>query len=147
MDNNLVVAKIRKTAASEIWVTVKEYEGKISCDVREYFQQGTTPDWLPTKKGVSIPPSLLWPAVGAAEDLAGRNALGEVAVLPRGERAQLRFAIREYNRHTYGDVRVYYRSTTESEEWKPGKGVTVPLPMLSQLVDALRLAEEHIHEV
>jgi hypothetical protein len=76
--------------------------------------------------------------------MAGRDAVGEVCEFPRGKKAKLRFAICEYQKHIYGDIRTYYTEGAESDGWKPGKGVTIPLAMLGQLAEALRLAEDQM---
>ena len=144
MSENLVIARIRKSSVSEVWVVVTDYTGKLACDVREYFHPADSPEWLPKQKGVAIPRDLVGEAVNAAEELASRNTVGEVAALVRGEKAKIVFGIREFQKHIYGEIRTYYVSKVGSDDWKPGKGVTLPLSMLGQLVDALRLAEEHM---
>ncbi|MBZ5497789.1 MAG: transcriptional coactivator p15/PC4 family protein [Acidobacteriia bacterium] len=142
MREDIVIAKIRKNAASEIWVVAKGYAEKRTCDVREYFHPADSPEWLPTKKGVSIPLELLAQTIDAVEEMAGRKTVGQVCELPRGNKAKMRFAICEYQNHTYAEVRIYYNNGASDDDWKPGKGVTVPLAMLIPLVEALRLAED-----
>jgi hypothetical protein len=78
------------------------------------------------------------------ERLSRRDAVGEVREIPRGKKAKLRFAICEYQKHVYGDIRTYYTEGPESTGWKPGKGVTIPMAMLGQLAEALRLAEDQM---
>jgi len=146
MPNDIVIAKIRKNSVSEVWVVAKKYKGKISCDVREYFHPPDRSEWLPTKKGVSIPPDLIGQAVDAVQEMAKRGFVGEVAVLPRGERAKIRFAICEFQKHIYAEVRTYYRETSDSNQWKPGKGATFRLEMLGQLAEALGLAENYFNQ-
>jgi hypothetical protein len=144
MSDDIVIAKIRKTAVAEVWVVVKEYAGRPVCDVREYFHPDNGPEWLPTKKGVSIPPDLLGQAVEAVDGMAGRDTVGEVWGVSRGAKARMRFAICEYQKHVYGEIRTYYTDEAGSGNWKPGKGVTLPLAMLGPLADALRLAEDQM---
>jgi len=144
MPDRIVIAKIKKSAASEVWVTLEEYHGQRSVHVREYFHPADNPEWLPTKKGVTIPPELLGQAVDAAEALAKRDIVGVVAELDRGKKARLRFAIAEFQRHIYGELRIYYIQDANSKDWKPGKGVTLPLSVLGRLAEALRMAEDHL---
>ena len=144
MVEDIVIAKIKKSTASEVWVVAKEYNGKPLCDIREYFHPADNPQWLPTKKGASISPELLGQAVDAVEAMTRRDTVGEVCVIPRGKKAKLRFAICEYQKHIYGDIRTYYIEGAESDDWKPGKGVTIPLAVLGQLAEALRLAEDQM---
>jgi len=144
MSDRIVIAKIKKSAVSEVWVTLEEYQGQRLVHVREHFHPADNPEWLPTKKGVSIPPELLGEAVDAAEELAKRNTVGVVAELDRGKKAKLRFAIAEFEKHVYGDLRIYYVKDANSEDWKPGKGVTLPLAVLGQLAEALRMTEDYL---
>jgi len=144
MSRDAPIARIRKSAVSEVWVTVGEFEGKVACHIREYFHPADKPEWLPTKKGVSIPPDLIGPAVDAVDEMCGRNSVGEVAALARGKKVKLSFGIQEFNKHIYSEIRVYYGGTTENNDWKPGKGVTLPLAMLGQLAEALRIAEDKL---
>jgi hypothetical protein len=144
MPDDLVVDKIRKSSHSEIWVTTKEYEGRPFCDIREYFYSSDGPQWLPTKKGVSIPRDFLGRAVDAVEELASKNEVGEVAVLQRSKRQRIRFAIREYEKHVFGEIRIYYTEDPDGSDWKPGKGVTLPLALLGKLAEALKLAEDQM---
>lgn len=146
MSNNIVIAKIRKSSVSEVWVVAKEYQGKISCDIREYFHPADRSEWLPTKKGVSIPPEFISRVVDAVEEMGERYSVGEVATFPRGERAKMCFAIREFQKHIYAEIRTYYRETSDSDDWKPGKGVTLRLEMLGQLAQALGLAEDYFDQ-
>jgi len=144
MPDDVVIAKIKKNAISEIWIVAKVYEGNLSCDIREYFRPDDGAEWLPTKKGVSIPLDLLGQAVDAVDEMARRDAVSEICTMERGKTAKLRFAISEYEKHIYGDIRTFYLKTKDDTDWKPGKGVTVSLSKLGQLADALRLAEDHI---
>lgn len=144
MPSNVIIAKIRKNSISEVWVLVKEYKGKPSCDIREHFHPADSPEWLPTKKGVSIPTELVGQAVDAIEELAKKNTLCEVATIPRGERAKIRFAICEFRKHIYAEIRTYYRDNSENDLWKPGKGVTFRLDMIAQIAEALRLAKDYL---
>jgi hypothetical protein len=147
MSKNTIVAKLKKSSVSEVWVAAKEYNNKVVCDIREYFHPADNAEWLPTKKGASIPPDLLGRAVDAVEEMARRDGVGEVCELPRGKNAKIRFAICEYQKHIYADIRTYYVEAG-CDDWKPGKGVTIPLRILGQLAEALRLAEDHMeHQV
>ena len=143
MTDDVVVAKIRKNAVSEVWVVVKTYAGKRLCDIREYFRPADSPGWLPTKKGVSFPKELVGKAVDAAEELAERDSVADVAEIPRGKKAKTCFAIREFQHHIYGEIRTYYKEQ-EDGEWVHGKGVTLPLATLDKLAEALRLAEDQM---
>lgn len=137
-----VVAKLRKTAISEIWVSIKTYEGKRSCDIREHFYSEDARSWLPTKKGASIPVDMLPQAVDAVALCAQSTAVSVAAEISRGKRAKTRFAVCDFKGHMYAEIRIYYRDSDDAD-WKPGKGVTIPMRLLGQLVDALRIAEDN----
>lgn len=143
MPNELIISRIRKNAISEVWVLLKEYQGKDLCDIREYFLPENSPNWLPTKKGVSIPIQMLPELVDAAEKLAETSTVGVIKELERGNKLRICFAIREFKKHIYGEIRTFFREGKETDDWKPGKGVTLPLSKIRLLVDALRMAEDN----
>lgn len=147
MNNELIISRIRKSAANEVWIVLKKYMGKDLCDIREYFLPDNSPDWLPTKKGVSIPLEILPEIVDAAEEMAAMSTVGVIAELKRGNRAKICLSIREFNKHVYGDIRTFFREDEEADNWKPGKGVTIPLSKLGPLVEALRMAEDSINRI
>jgi hypothetical protein len=142
-DKYLLINKIKKSSVSEIWIGLKEYEGKVSCDLREHFRPDEGSEWHPTKKGVSIPPSQMADAVDAAAALAKQTTVGEVAELPKGPSVKICFGVREFNKRIYAEVRLYYADKTS---WKPGKGITLNLALVPQLAEAVRVAEDQLDE-
>ena len=138
-----IVAKIRKSPASEIWVDLTEYSGEARIDLREYFLPDEGSEWRPTGKGVAIPLMLMAHARDAVYALAERDVVGEVAAIPKGRNTEIRFALREYRNHIYADIRNYY-TKDDGESWKPGKGITLRLAMLGTLVDAMRMIEKDL---
>ena len=140
MSEGLVIARIRKGPASEVWVVVTQYAGTARLDVREYFRLREGQDWLPTRKGVSIRAPLVGEAVAAAEELVGASTPGEAAAVSLGPKTRLRFAICEFNKRVYAEIRTYYREDTTVDQWKPGKGVTFQLAVVSEVVKAMRMA-------
>lgn len=147
MPKELIISRIRKSAANEVWIILKKYKGKDLCDIREYFMPDNSPDWLPTKKGVSIPLEMLPEIVDAAEEMAATSTVGVIAELDRGEITKICLSIREFRKHVYGDIRIFYRADEEADNWKPGKGVTLPLSKLGPLVEALRMAEDNVDRI
>jgi hypothetical protein len=146
MSSDVVIDKIRKNSTNEVWVVAKKYRGKISCDVREYFRPENKAGWFPTKKGVPIPPEVVSQAVDAVEEMGKRNSVGEVVAFPLGEKAKICFGIREFQKHIYAEIRIYYREKLDSDQWKPGKGVTFKLEMLVRISEALGLAEDYFSQ-
>jgi hypothetical protein len=147
MSDDLVIAKIRKGSASEVWITVTEYAGLSRLDVREHFRPSDGHDWLPTKKGVSIKAPQARQAVAAAEELAEVDGPGEVATVPISPKARLRFAVCEFNKRVYAEIRTYYREDATQDRWKPGKGVTFRLASAAEVARAIRVAEEHLRRI
>lgn len=146
MHENKVIAKIKKSASREVWVSLAQYKGKLRIDIREFFRVDDETKWTPSKKGVTITHEDIAEAVDAVESLVQKDSIGVVSELNRGKRGTLRFAVCEFNKHVYGDIRYYYRSDPGEDEWKPGKGVTIPLPRLSELAEALRMAEDELDQ-
>lgn len=48
---------IQKSDTNQIRIAIKSYEGHEYVDVREYFKEKESGNWLPTKKGFTIPTS------------------------------------------------------------------------------------------
>ena len=85
--------------------------------------------------------------VDAAEEMAETSTVGVIAELDRGEKTRICLSIREFQKHVYGDIRLHYRDKKDSDDWKPGKGVTLPLSKLGPLVEALRMAEDNMDQI
>lgn len=146
MPNKIIIDKIKKHSGSEIWIVLEEYQSQMRCHVREYFRPDDGPEWKPTKKGVSIPHELVTGFVDAVEQLSMASDIGEIASIPLGQMRKISFGIREFNKHIYAEIRVYYHPDSDIKNWKPGKGVTIPPALVSKLAEALRLAEDQLAE-
>lgn len=145
MPNQILIAKIKKNSRNEVWVVINVYNGRPVCHIREYFRTDDNPEWLPTKKGVCIPAELVGETTDAVDRLAITSSLGEVASIIRGKLSKISFGICEYKKHSYAEIRLYYRDDA-NERWKPGKGATIPLAMVNNLAEALHLAEDEIEK-
>jgi hypothetical protein len=108
MAEDILIARIKKSSVSEVWVVAREYNGRPLCDIREYFHPADNPEWLPTKKGATVPSDLLVQVVDAVEAMATRDAVGEVREIPRGKKAKLR-VLRDLriSRHEEIDDHIY----------------------------------------
>ena len=80
------IAKIRKSATSEIWVCLREFQARQYVDVREHFLSGDDHQWHPTKKGIMVRPELLLQVIESIESLEGVTELGTVGRDERGSR-------------------------------------------------------------
>lgn len=50
---------IRKNESEQVQIDIREYKGKKYLDIRLWYQSGDGSEYLPTKKGVSLPVVLL----------------------------------------------------------------------------------------
>lgn len=138
-----LVSKIRKNANAELWVALREFHGKQYVDVREHFLSGDDRDWHPTKKGVMIEPELL-PAVIDSIDQIDGSKCGLLRKISRSETLEIHIGFREFQRHNYGEVRVYYLDGKSNEMRPSPKGFTFKLDMKEPLIEALRESEDQL---
>jgi len=138
------VAKIKKNASAEIWVCLRDYQGRQYVDIREHFLAGDDRQWHPTKKGIMVLPKLLPQVIDGLEALENVTDLGTVATVPKSSRDEIQVAYRAFEKSHYGEVRQWYW-TGEGGEKKPSpKGVTFRLDLVDVLVEALRTAEDQL---
>ena len=58
LGTDVLVGKIVRNRREEIRVGLSEFAGGIHCDIRTYFKNDSG-EWIPSKKGVSLPTSRL----------------------------------------------------------------------------------------
>ena len=138
------VAKVKKGASAEIWVCLREFQGRQYVDMREHFLASEDRQWHPTKKGVMILPELLPQVIEGMQALEDVSDLGTIATVGKSPRQEIRVGYREFEKSRYGEVRLWYSSAGASEKKPSPKGVTFKLDLLEILVDALRDAQEHL---
>lgn len=138
------IAKIRKSATSEIWVCLREYQDRQYVDVREHFLSGDDHQWRPTKKGVMVKPELLPQVIDGIELLEGVTELGTVATISKSKRDELQVGFREFGKARYAELRLWYQSETDEGKKPSPKGVTFKLDLVDSLADALRIAHEQL---
>lgn len=134
-----VITKIRKNASSEIWVVLSDYTGALRLDLREYFraEDGV---FRPTRKGVGIDPDGISSLVDGLDMLTETSQPGTVAVVARRTGAEILAGVREYQGHTYCEIRQFVADATGG--WKPtGKGVTFKAGLIPALMEAVEKAE------
>lgn len=137
------ISKIRKNSSAEMWVSLREFQGRQYVDLREHFFSTDDQQWHPNRKGIMLLPELVCQVIEGLEALQEVTELGTVAVIPKSAREEIQIGYREYERSRYGEVRAWYW-TKDSEERKPGKGATFKLEMIEAMIDALRTAEEQL---
>lgn len=138
------VAKIKKNASAELWVCLREYQGRQYVDLREHFFAGDDRQWHPTKKGIMLLPELLAQVIEGLEALEDVSDVGTVASVAKSSRDEIQVGVREYENSRYGEVRLWYWSAAGGEKKPSPKGVTFRFDMVESLLDALRSAEEHL---
>lgn len=137
-----VIAKIKKSAVSEVWVVLTDFTGELRIDVREYFHVGPGA-FHPTRKGVSIPAAGIRALRDALEVLAEASDVGTVATINRSERAAVQAGIRNFEGHTYAELRVFIPGPTPDAPWRPTpKGFTLKPSLVPLLAEAIGEAGE-----
>jgi len=138
------VTKLKKNNTAEVWVCLRDYQGKQNVDIREHFLLAEDRQWHPTAKGMMILPALLPQVINGVEALSGTTEVAVVLKFKKSNREEIQIAIREFEGNRYGDIRAWYWA--EGGTQKPGKGVTFKLDMIDALLEALRSAEELLDE-
>jgi len=59
---DVLIGSIKKNDTTETRMTISDFKGKKSINIREWYKTDKMADWAPTKKGVNI-------ATGSASDL------------------------------------------------------------------------------
>ena len=74
---DIQVASIRKNARDELRIAIREYEGHIFVDIRQFSPYRETGQMGPTPKGVAVRPQKLKALIDALE--AAEKALNDLA--------------------------------------------------------------------
>ena len=138
------VTKIKKNNTAEVWVSLRDYQGKQYVDIREHFLLAEDRQWHPTAKGIMLLPDLLPQVINGVETLSSTTEVAVVLKFKKSNREEIQIAIREFEGNRYGDIRAWYWA--EGGTQKPGKGVTFKIVMIDALLEALRNAEELLDE-
>ena len=136
------IAKLKKTSKVELWVSIRDFQGKTYVDVREHFLLADDRQWHPTKKGVMVALPFVGEVIAGVEALHGHSDIGTVAVIEKSKRDEIQIAIREFESHRYGELRVWYAE--DGEKQPSNKGVTFRLALLDDLLGALRAADKYV---
>jgi hypothetical protein len=134
------VTKLKKNNTAEVWVCLRDFQGKQYVDIREHFLLAEDRQWHPTAKGIMVLPALLSQVIDGLEALCGVTEVTTVAKFKKSNREEIQIAIREYEGNRYGEIRAWYWA--EGGAQKPGKGVTFKPAIIGALLEALRSAEE-----
>lgn len=139
-----VITKIRKNASTEIWVVLSDFTGALRLNLREYFR-GEDGVFKPTRKGVGIDPAEITGLVDGLDKLSEVSQPGTVAVVARRKGTEILAGVREYQGHTYGEIRQFVGDAATG--WKPtGKGITFKAGLAPALMEAVEKAEALISD-
>jgi hypothetical protein len=79
---------------------------------------------------------------GALADACKEGSSGHTTRIPRRRGEELRIGVAEYRGRTYADVRSYY--VDDDDEWRPGRGITVPPKLWSAFCAAVVELDGHL---
>lgn len=133
------VTKLKKNKTSEVWVCLRDYQGRQYVDIREHFLLTEERKWKPTAKGIMLLPDFLPQVIDGVESLVDVTEVSVLLKFKKNAREEIQIAIREFEGNKYGEIRAWYWA--EGGTQKPGKGVTFKLEMIDGLLEALRSAE------
>lgn len=141
-----IVAKIKKNSTTEIWVHLRDYQGRQFVDLREYFFDADEGVWQPTRKGIMIAPDLMPAVIDGTELLEEVTDMGVIAKIPKTKKQELQVGRRVFSGNQYCEIRLWYLDDDTDEFAPSGKGVTFRDELISQLVEGLREAEDQLSE-
>ena len=141
---DLIVAKVRKNSKAELWITLQEFKERQYVDLREYFLATDDLKWHPTKKGIKLTMAQLPALIDALDGLQDESEIGTYERIQKSQRTEIQVGIREFAKHKYGDVRIWYSMTTTDEKQPSRKGITFRPELTSQLLEGLRDAKEAV---
>lgn len=81
-DFGIPVHAFQKNARARVCIHVQEYKGSTFLDLREFYLDGDSGEWRPTRKGLTIPPDLyleLLQGVVTAADALGLEVPEELS--------------------------------------------------------------------
>ncbi|MEK7764129.1 MAG: transcriptional coactivator p15/PC4 family protein [Nitrospirota bacterium] len=131
------IARLRKSALEEIWVSLTEWSGSKRIDIRIYFRGENGPQ--PTQKGISLPLSSyepLWESIVAVEEGIDEEEPFTPLRIPKNKTEEVRISLDEFKGHRFINMRVFY-SDKEGEMHPTRKGITFPPSLLSEFKKAL----------
>jgi hypothetical protein len=138
-----VVAKIKKNAFQEVWVSLVEFRGQPRLDIRlnVHGAEGSNP----TTKGITVP----IPEIARLESLlteCHNSPLSppQYRAIPSGKNRELRAYTAPYMGYTLFHLRTFYN---DAGSMKAGKGVAINEALLPELLTAVRLALQHLKRI
>src|SRR5436190_7657440 len=102
------VTKLKKNNSAEVWVSLRDYQGKQYVDIREHFLLAEDRQWHPTAKGIMLLPTLLPQVINGVEVLSGTTEVAVVLKFKKSNREEIQIAIRDFEGNRYGDIRAWY---------------------------------------
>jgi len=138
------VAKLKKNASTEIWICLRKFESRQYIDIREHFFSIEDSQWRPTRRGVMVVPEVLTKLVDGITTLESATEIGTLATISKSKHSEVQIGYRQFGKHRYGEIRLWYRAK-ETAEMKPSqKGVTFRPELAASLIAALTEAGSYL---
>jgi len=138
------IAKLKKNASTEIWICLREFESRQYIDIREHFFSSEDSQWRPTRRGVMVLPEVLTKVVGGIQTLESATEIGTFATISKSNQSEIQIGYRQFGKHRYGEIRLWYRSKQTAEMKPSQKGVTFRHEVAGSLIDALTEAGSYL---
>lgn len=141
---DVLAARIRVNAATEIRVLAQTYSGRCHVHIRQYFLSDEN-DFKPTTKGISVPVEKVGAVLDAVSELRNAESTsGTVAVIEKSPREEIRFSVVTWEGATKADIRSFFLANGTAER-KPGRGIRLNLALLVELERGLEALEREVN--
>jgi Transcriptional Coactivator p15 (PC4) len=128
----VLAARVRVNAATEIQVRTQQLSGRCYIHIRQYFLSDDN-EFRPTTKGIALPIEKLADVLEAVQELrALAPKAGVAAKLVKNGREEVRFSVVEWKGTTKADIRTYF-ARDGADERSAGRGVRFNLGLLPEI--------------
>lgn len=140
-----VIKEIKKNSRETVYIGLNQWKEQWYLFIRTYAPSPETEEeWIPTKKGISLPVAA-YPVLAEAIRALGEDltTVREAAVIEKSRTQDIRIGINEYK----GMQLIYIRTFMELEgEKRPTqKGVSLKAEFYGELAEAVTALGEAIH--
>lgn len=133
--NSKLVAKLKKSALEELRVSILK-NNMVDIRIHMFFPNET--EAKPTKKGVWIPFDNLPVIITGFEELLKNNDNPLDLEFEKSRATEkLKVYVADFKSNRLVHIRTFY---TKDGEFAPGKGISFPITMLNEVLDALKEA-------
>jgi len=126
-------ARVRLGPVGEIRVQASEFSGACYVHVREYML-GDDNEYHATQKGVAVPIERLAELLDAVKELRAAGDSDQLAaVVPLGNRREIRFSITAWKGTRKADIRVYLAVDGADDKVATKKGIRFNITLLAEI--------------